>query len=109
MRCIRSGFLLLLFFLIATSMDWRVSFRLPPGYGAEGDQRRMNHLPRRVQTTVEDWSATSDRVWVKECGRDGMWVYELHTLKNDKRSLVRIAWNGKVISPEAATPHVAER
>ncbi|HVK19695.1 MAG TPA: hypothetical protein VM533_22370 [Fimbriiglobus sp.] len=112
-RYLAFGLLLLLFSVVAPPVaDWlRANYQLPPGYGAEGDRQRAYHIPATadrwrgphlpgpVRKAVESQSAGSDANWVKETVEDGAWVYELHVLKEDKWSVIRIAPNGNLLPP----------
>jgi hypothetical protein len=115
-RYIGAAFVFLVFCVIAPPVaDWlRTNYQLPPGYGAEGDRRQANripptatdqwrgtHMPGSVQTTLEECSMGAEARWVKETTEDGVWVYELHILRDWEWSVIRIAPDGNVIPPDA--------
>jgi hypothetical protein len=113
-RYIGLGILILLSSVVAPPVaDWlRANYRLPPGYGAEGDRQRGYHtpatadrwrgphIPEPVRKAVESRSPGAEAYWVKETVEDGAWVYELHVLTEDKWSVIRIAPNGNLIPPD---------
>lgn len=85
------------------AVDWLCThYRLPAGYGAEGDRRRATRVPGTVRTTVEALSAGADGNWVREGAEDGAWGYELHTSKGGQETVTRITPDGRVIP--AASP-----
>lgn len=94
--------LLVVLTLIAPSVanQLRAGFPLPAGYGAEGDRQRANHMPALIRPTVDELSAESEGSWVRERVQDGAWLYELHTSRDGKESVVRLSSNG-IVTPSA--------
>jgi hypothetical protein len=104
-RYIGLGLLLLLLTVVAPPVaDWlRDEFRLPAGYGAEGDRERAVPIPARVRDTVEELSGVGEGNWVKETAEAGAWVYELHLSRGGESSVIRMTSNGSVIPTDTRT------
>lgn len=98
--------LLLTFSAVApTAAEWvRTKVRLPAGYGAAGDRRQANPIPALIRQTVDELTAGVDGSGVKECVKGGAWVYEVHLVKNDQSSVIRLSSNGYAIQSEAPEP-----
>jgi CheY-like chemotaxis protein len=77
---------------------------LDRGLPGEDGLSLLKRLRAAVRKAVDQLSAGAEGSWVQERVEGGTWVYDLHLLKGDTSSVIRLAVDGRVIPPSRSEP-----